>query len=38
MEITGIPKENIKVKLHRARKKMFTILEKQLGPDLKHLI
>jgi RNA polymerase sigma factor (sigma-70 family) len=38
MEITGIPKENIKVKLHRARKKMFTILENQLGTDLKHFI
>jgi RNA polymerase sigma factor (sigma-70 family) len=38
MEITGTPKENIKVKLHRARKKMFTILQKQLGKDLKHLI
>ncbi|MEO8173125.1 MAG: sigma-70 family RNA polymerase sigma factor [Sediminibacterium sp.] len=38
MEITGIPKENIKVKLHRARKKMFTILEKQLGADLKQMI
>ncbi|MES2328734.1 MAG: sigma-70 family RNA polymerase sigma factor [Bacteroidota bacterium] len=35
MEITGIPIENIKVKLHRARKKMFTILEKQLQSDIK---
>ncbi|MES2372948.1 MAG: sigma-70 family RNA polymerase sigma factor [Bacteroidota bacterium] len=37
-EITGTPKENIKVKLYRARKKMFTILEKHLGTDLKHIM
>lgn len=38
MEITGIRIQNIKVKLHRARKKMFVILEKQLQSDLKTII
>lgn len=37
-EITGISNENIKMKLHRARKKMYVILEKDLKIKLNTLI
>ena len=37
-EITGIPKENAKVKIHRARKKMYLIIDKRLVPELKYSI
>ena len=37
-EITGIPKENVKVKLHRARKKMYVILNRLLQADIKNII
>jgi len=37
-EITGIPKENAKVKIHRARKKMYLIVDKRLVPELKYSI
>lgn len=37
-EVTGIPKENVKVKIHRARKKMYVILDRQLRTDLKYII
>lgn len=37
-EITGIPKENAKVKIHRARKKMYIILDRQLRTDLKYIL
>jgi len=36
-EITGKPKENIKVKLHRARKKMYVMLQKKFRPDIQYL-
>ncbi len=37
-EITGIPKENAKVKIHRARKKMYLIIDKKLVAELKYSI
>ena len=37
-EITGIAKENAKVKIHRARKKMYLIIDKRLVPELKYSI
>ena len=36
-EITGVPRENIKMKLHRARKKMYLLLEKKL-PDIQYIV
>ena len=35
--ITGIAKENVKMKLHRARARMYGMLSKLLDMDLKHL-
>ena len=37
-EITNIAQDNIKMKLHRARKKMYVILEKDLKVDFKNLL
>jgi len=37
-EVTGIPKENVKVKIHRARKKMYLVLDRQLRTDLKYIL
>lgn len=37
-EITNIAQENIKMRLHRARKKMYLILERSLKVELKTLI
>jgi len=36
-EITGISKENVKMKLHRARGKMYTVLSKLLGTELNRM-
>ena len=36
--ITGIPPENIKMKLHRARKKMYGILSNTLKTEMKYLL
>lgn len=36
-EITGIAPENIKMKLHRARKKMYLVLSNQLKTELQYL-
>jgi RNA polymerase sigma factor (sigma-70 family) len=38
MEVTGIPKENSKVKLHRAKKKMYLLLEKKFGSGIQYLV
>lgn len=37
-EITEIKKENLKMKIHRARKKMYVVLEKELKSELKDLV
>lgn len=37
-EITGIPPENIKMKLHRGRKKMYLSLEKLLSAETKTIL
>jgi RNA polymerase sigma factor (sigma-70 family) len=37
-EITGITQENLKMKIHRARKKMFIILEKILKSEIQNLL
>ncbi len=37
-EITGIKAANIKMKLHRARKKMLAILEKTLKSELQYIV
>jgi RNA polymerase sigma factor (sigma-70 family) len=36
--ITGIKTENVKMKLHRARKKLYLILEKKLHTELKNIL
>lgn len=36
--ITGIKAENIKMKLHRARKKLYIIMEKNLQMELKNIL
>lgn len=36
-EITGIDKDNVKMKLHRARKKMYGILHRMLKSELKSI-
>ena len=36
-EVTGIAKENVKMKLHRARARMYGVLSKLLDMDIKHL-
>ena len=38
MEITGISQENIKMKLHRARKKMYLILERKLQSEVQYIL
>ncbi|WPP51430.1 RNA polymerase sigma factor [Catalinimonas niigatensis] len=37
-EISGIPTENLKMKMHRARKKMYFVLSKLLNSDSKSLM
>ena len=37
-EITGINKENVKMKLHRARKKMYLALEKNLKSEFQSIL
>lgn len=37
-EITDIAEENLKMKIHRARKKMFVILEKVLKSEIQNLL
>jgi RNA polymerase sigma factor (sigma-70 family) len=37
-DITGIPAQNLKMKIHRARKKMYIILEKELKVKLQSLV
>jgi RNA polymerase sigma factor (sigma-70 family) len=37
-EITGINKENVKMKLHRARKKMYLVLEKNLKIEFQSIL
>ena len=37
-EITGIKKENVKMKLHRARKKMYLELDKKLKSETKDIL
>ncbi len=37
-EITSIPTDNIKMKLHRARKKMYRLLDKKLRSELQYLL
>jgi RNA polymerase sigma-70 factor (ECF subfamily) len=37
-EITGIPPENIKMKLHRARKKMYGVLNNTLKTEMQYLL
>ena len=36
--ITGIKPENVKMKLHRARKKLYAMLEKKLHTELKNIL
>lgn len=36
-EITGISKDNVKMKLHRARGKMYSVLSKLLGTELNRM-
>jgi len=38
VEITSIKKENLKMKLHRARQKMYVVLEKKLKTEINNLI
>ncbi len=37
-EITDIVQENLKMKIHRARKKMYFVLEKRLKSEIKNLL
>lgn len=37
-EITSIQPENVKMKLHRARKKMYLLMEKKLKSEIKNLL
>jgi RNA polymerase sigma factor (sigma-70 family) len=37
-EITGIPQENVKMKLHRARNKMYAILQTTLKSEIQSLL
>jgi RNA polymerase sigma factor (sigma-70 family) len=37
-EITGIKADNVKMKLHRARKKLYIVLEKNLLTELKNIL
>ena len=37
-EMTGIKRENLKMKIHRARQKMFYLLEKKLKSEIKDLL
>jgi RNA polymerase sigma factor (sigma-70 family) len=37
-EITSLKKENLKMKIHRARQKMYAILEQELKTEIKNLI
>lgn len=37
-EIISIPAENIKMKLHRARKKMYLLLDKKLKTEMQYLL
>lgn len=37
-EITDIPQENLKMKIHRARKKMYIVLERKIKPELHNLL
>lgn len=36
--VTGLGASNVKVKLHRARKKLLEVLNEQLGPEAHHLL
>ena len=38
VEITTITRENVKMKLHRARKKMYVLLEQKLKSEIKNLL
>jgi RNA polymerase sigma-70 factor (ECF subfamily) len=38
VEITAITRENVKMKLHRARKKMYGLLEQKLKSEIKNLL
>jgi RNA polymerase sigma factor (sigma-70 family) len=38
IEITDIAQENLKMKIHRARKKMYIVLEKRLKSEIKNLL
>ena len=38
VEITNIKRENLKMKIHRARQKMYVILEQELKTELKDLL
>ena len=38
IEITAITRENVKMKLHRARKKMYGLLEQKLKSEIKNLL
>ena len=38
VEITAITRENVKMKLHRARKKMYGLLEQKLKLEIKNLL
>lgn len=38
VEITDISRENVKMKLHRARKKMYVLLEQTLKSEIKNLL
>jgi RNA polymerase sigma-70 factor (ECF subfamily) len=33
-EITGLSQDNIKIRLHRSRKKLFSLLEKYIMPKI----
>ena len=37
-EITKVKMENLKMKIHRARKKMYVVLEKELKTEIKNLL
>jgi RNA polymerase sigma-70 factor (ECF subfamily) len=37
-EITKVKRENLKMKIHRARKKMYVVLEKELKSEIKNLL
>ena len=36
IEVTSLSEANIKVKLHRARKKLATIVKENVAPDIIH--